>query len=101
MSICFWPTPQTITAGANSSSPTPISYTSQWVVAFVNGAGGAGGFCELPSGVAIGDVVEIHGINNNSAITVKVPSGETFGNNSKTTTPVFFRKVDTTVWDGI
>ena len=74
MSISFWPAIQQI-AGGTSGSPAPITLDSQWTVVTVDTATPSSEHAELPSGAAIGDVVEVHYVNGNAAV-IHAPSGE-------------------------
>lgn len=100
MSISFWPAIQQITGGP-VGSPGLITRDSQWTIVIVDTSQNGGVtdiYCQLPSDSEVGDVVEVHNINNGgNAVVALAPSGEE-------TTGVlpaakhFYRKITSTVW---
>jgi hypothetical protein len=84
--------------GGSSSSPADIDSGNPCIVAIVNS-----GYCRLPSGAEIGDIVEVYGAESSGAVFIVPPSSESFIASDAAPHIIkyggaFFRKVAATKW---
>lgn len=97
MTICFWPTIQSITAAPSTSPDTPIARDSQWTIVSADVYNPSLHHASLTtSSFDIGDVVEVHCAAANGVVGVRTSCGVDIG-----TTPCFCRKIATDRWSAV
>jgi hypothetical protein len=89
-----WNALQTVTPGT-SGTPGVISRDSEWTIAVCSTpSDGSHVYVQLPSGCAIGDVVEIH--DASEMCQAVAPAGESLM--AASAVRHFWRKIDSTTW---
>lgn len=89
-----------VTGASSSSSPADIESGHPCVIVIVSGS--LQNYCRLPSGAAIGDIVEMYSSGDNMSF-ILAPDGEAFLKSDaspkvRTDAGTLFRKVSATKW---
>lgn len=94
-----------IVALSVSNSPVvDIPHDCGWMVAVLTGTT-SNPKVALPSGAAVGDMVEVHLVSSPTSVTVLAPTGETINGDSAAQVNVnwgrIFRKIGASVWSPV